>query len=73
MYKPNCGLDQLLLSWGHDEYLYNLLIHNKSKLPKEALYMIRYHSFYPWHAGGDYSHLTNEQDKETKKWVLKFK
>jgi hypothetical protein len=21
MYEPNCGLDKLLISWGHDEYL----------------------------------------------------
>ena len=24
--------------------------------------MIRYHSFYPWHSEGAYSHLTNEKD-----------
>ncbi|XP_017777449.1 PREDICTED: inositol oxygenase [Nicrophorus vespilloides] len=72
MYEPNCGLDKLTLSWGHDEYLYRVLKHNKSTLPKEALYMIRYHSFYPWHAGGDYTHLTNENDEQMKKWVLLF-
>ncbi|KAI4455093.1 myoinositol oxygenase [Holotrichia oblita] len=72
MYEPNCGLEQLLLSWGHDEYLYRALIHNKTKLPKVALQMIRYHSFYPWHAGGDYSHLMKPEDEEIKKWVLIF-
>ncbi|GJQ78549.1 hypothetical protein Trydic_g2708, partial [Trypoxylus dichotomus] len=73
MYRPGCGLEQLLLSWGHDEYLYRVLIHNKTKLPKEALHMIRYHSFYPWHAGGDYQHLMKEGDEDIKKWVLLFK
>ncbi len=29
------------MSWGHDEYLYQVLIHNKATLPKEGLYMIR--------------------------------
>ncbi|KRT78802.1 hypothetical protein AMK59_6552, partial [Oryctes borbonicus] len=72
MYRPGCGLEQLLLSWGHDEYLYRVLIHNKTKLPKEALHMIRYHSFYPWHAGGDYQHFMKDEDEETKKWVLLF-
>ena len=24
--------------------------------------MIRYHSFYPWHREGAYSHLTNDKD-----------
>lgn len=73
MYKENCGLENVLLSWGHDEYLYHMLKHNKSTLPKEALAMIRFHSFYPWHTGGDYQHLTNEKDEEMKEWVLKFK
>lgn len=73
MYEEECGLDQLLLSWGHDEYLYRVLVHNKSKLPKEALYMIRYHSFYPWHSGGDYKYLTTREDENMKEWVLKFK
>lgn len=41
MYTPHCGLDQLLISWSHDEYLYQLLKHNKAKLPKKALLMIR--------------------------------
>lgn len=71
-YEPNCGLDNLTLSWGHDEYLYRVLVHNKSRLPKQALKMIRYHSFYPWHTCNDYQHLMKEEDKETKEWVLKF-
>lgn len=25
IYEPGCGLDNVLLSWGHDEYLYNVL------------------------------------------------
>ncbi|XP_077288222.1 myo-inositol oxygenase isoform X2 [Arctopsyche grandis] len=72
MYKPHCGLDNVNLSWGHDEYLYRVLKHNGTKLPEAALCMIRYHSFYPWHAGGDYKHLTNKMDEEKMKWVLEF-
>ncbi|KAI0038089.1 DUF706-domain-containing protein [Auriscalpium vulgare] len=26
--------------------------------------MIRYHSFYPWHREGAYSHLMNEKDEK---------
>lgn len=26
MYSPNCGLDNVHLSWGHDEYLYRVLL-----------------------------------------------
>lgn len=62
-----------MISFGHDEYLYRVLKHNKTKLPEQALNMIRFHSFYPWHSSGDYSHLQNEKDEETKKWVLRFK
>ncbi|CAG9767756.1 unnamed protein product [Ceutorhynchus assimilis] len=73
MYEPHCGLDNLLISWGHDEYLYNMLKHNKTKLPEHALKMIRFHSFYPWHTGEDYGHFMTEHDQtEIKKWVLAF-
>ncbi|XP_015603478.1 inositol oxygenase isoform X2 [Cephus cinctus] len=72
IYKPGCGLDNVVMSWGHDEYLYRFLVHNKCKLPDKALAMIRFHSFYPWHAGGDYMHLCNNKDFDMLKWVLEF-
>jgi inositol oxygenase len=28
MYPPHCGLDHLCLAWGHDEYLYRMLVAN---------------------------------------------
>ena len=34
-----------------------------SKVPREALAMIRYHSFYPWHREGAYRHLMNADDE----------
>ncbi|KAF8730662.1 hypothetical protein AX14_005306 [Amanita brunnescens Koide BX004] len=61
IYKPHCGLDNVMLSWGHDEYLYHVL-KDQSTLPAEGLAMIRYHSFYPWHREGAYMHLMNEKD-----------
>lgn len=73
MYEPKCGLQKLMMSWGHDEYLYRVLKHNKSTLPEQALRIIRFHSFYPWHTSGDYEHLMSEEDGEMKKWVLRFK
>lgn len=72
MYEPNTGLDNLLLSFGHDEYLYQVLKHNRSRLPEQALKIIRFHSFYPWHSSGDYEHLMKPEDSETKKWILCF-
>lgn len=72
MYKPNCGIENLMMSWGHDEYLYWLLLHNKNNFPKEALQMARYHSFYPWYGCGDYKHLLGPNDDELLKTVLKM-
>ncbi|CAK8694346.1 unnamed protein product [Clavelina lepadiformis] len=72
VYKPNCGLDNVLMSWGHDEYLYQVLKHNNCNIPEEGLYCIRYHSFYPWHTGGDYDHFCSDKDREMKPWILKF-
>lgn len=69
VYKPNCGLDEVHMSWGHDEYLYHLL---REHLPLEALYMIRYHSFYSWHKEGQYDHLCNAQDRAMLPWVQRF-
>ncbi len=41
-------------------------------VPKEALSMIRYHSFYPWHKEGAYRHLMCEDDHEQLKAVKAF-
>jgi len=72
IYEANCGLNNVLMSWGHDEYMYQVLKHNKTKLPDIGLYCIRFHSFYPWHTGGDYGHFCSEKDMEMKEWIHKF-
>jgi inositol oxygenase len=69
IYTAGCGLDNVQLSWGHDEYLYQV---TKAYLPESALYMIRYHSFYPGHKERAYDHLMNDHDREMFKWVRKF-
>lgn len=69
VYEEHCGLENVLMSWGHDEYIYHV---TKDYLPIEAQYILRYHSFYPWHTEGEYNYLTNEQDREMLKWVHKF-
>ncbi|KZV66394.1 DUF706-domain-containing protein [Peniophora sp. CONT] len=71
IYQPHCGLENVMLSWGHDEYLYHVL-KDQSSLPEEALAMIRYHSFYPWHREGAYAHLTNERDAKALSAVRAF-
>lgn len=69
IYTENCGLENVKMSWGHDEYLYQIL---KDYLPKPALYMIRYHSFYAQHREEAYEHLMNDEDRKYLKWVKAF-
>ena len=57
LYSEHCGLSQVKMSWGHDEYLYRVLQANQCTLPTQAMYMIRFHSFYAWHHARDYKHL----------------
>lgn len=69
IYEAGCGLRHIEMSWGHDEYLYHLV---KDYLPDEALYMIRYHSFYAWHREGAYEYLLDDHDRKLLPWVKKF-
>jgi inositol oxygenase len=69
IYQPGCGLDQVLLSWGHDEYMFQVA---RPYLPPEALGMLRYHSFYACHREGAYQHLMKPEDYETMNWVRAF-
>lgn len=69
MYEPHCGLDKVLMSWGHDEYMYWV---SKNYLPEPALYMLRYHSFYAAHREGAYAHLMNDHDVKMFEWVKAF-
>ena len=69
IYQPACGLDNVMLSWGHDEYLYHVV---KPYLPAPALAMIRYHSCYPIHREAAYQHLLIESDRPMLEWVKDF-
>ncbi|KAH6773456.1 myo-inositol oxygenase 1 [Perilla frutescens var. hirtella] len=71
-YEEGCGLDNVLMSWGHDDYMYLVAKENKSTLPSAGLFIIRYHSFYALHRAGAYRHLMNEEDKENLKWLQIF-
>jgi len=69
VYEPGCGLRSVLMSWGHDEYVYQML---KNYLPDQGLYMLRYHSFYAWHREGAYEYLMDDHDREMLRWVKLF-
>ena len=68
VYENNCGLDNCLMSYGHDEYMYQVLLQSKTKLPLVALKIIRYRSLYAWHDKDAYTELENEEDKLVKGW-----
>ncbi|AYD47713.1 inositol oxygenase family protein [Arachidicoccus soli] len=69
IYEPNCGLNKVQMSWGHDEYIYQMM---KDYIPEPGLYMLRYHSFYAQHRENAYDHLLNSHDLEMFKWVRLF-
>ena len=72
MYPPHCGLKNLQFAYGHDEYMYQMLKHNKTTIPEEGLAMIRYHSCYPLHKEGEYKELLAPGDEELLEWVRAF-
>nr|XP_029121033.1 inositol oxygenase 1 isoform X2 [Elaeis guineensis] len=72
IYSEGCGLDNVLMSWGHDGYMHMVAKENKTTLPSAALFIIRYHSFYPLHKERAYKHLMNEEDEENLKWLKIF-
>jgi inositol oxygenase len=69
VYRENCGLRNIQISWGHDEYMYQRM---KDFLPEPALYMIRFHSFYAWHREGQYDYLCDDHDRQMLHWVQAF-
>jgi len=72
IYEPGCGIGKLMFSWGHDEYMYQMLKFNGCTIPEQGLNMIRLHSFYPWHDKRAYTHFEAAEDAETMKWVKEF-
>eukprot|EP00929_Paragymnodinium_shiwhaense_P093379 TRINITY_DN5352_c0_g1_i2.p1 TRINITY_DN5352_c0_g1~~TRINITY_DN5352_c0_g1_i2.p1 ORF type:complete len:359 (+),score=94.92 TRINITY_DN5352_c0_g1_i2:68-1078(+) len=72
MYEAHCGIENLLFAYGHDEYMYRMLVHNKTTIPKEGLAMIRYHSCYPLHKENEYKELLAEGDEELLDWIREF-
>lgn len=72
LYQPGCGISNLIMSWGHDEYMYRMLKANGCTIPQAGLDMIRFHSFYPWHDKRAYTQFEASADAETMKWVKEF-
>ncbi|KAE8729650.1 putative inositol oxygenase [Hibiscus syriacus] len=72
IYSEGCELDNVLMSWGHDDYKHMVAKENGTTLPSAGLFIIRYHSFYTLHKYGAYFQFMNEEDKENMKWLKVF-
>jgi len=73
IYQPNAGMHNLLYAFGHDEYMYMVLKNHKDcTLPQNAFDVIRFHSLYPWHSGGAYTHFMSEEDEKRLEVVRRF-
>lgn len=73
IYSQGCGIQNLILSYGHDEYLYQVLKKNKTHLKDTFLNIIRYHSFYPWHTEKCYVEFMNgAEDQKLMDDILDF-
>lgn len=46
---------------------------NSALLSLQGMYMIRFHSFYPWHSHSNYMNLCNDKDLQMLPWVQEFK
>jgi len=60
------------MSWGHDEYLYQVLRHNGCQIPEKGLSIIRFHSFFAWHKEGQYQYFMAPEDEKILKWCKRF-
>ncbi|CAG9986869.1 unnamed protein product [Clonostachys byssicola] len=70
IYSCGCDLYNVMLSWGHDEYVYHI-IEDQSTIPAEGLFnplpvLLTYHR------EGAYQKLINEKDTEMLKAVVAF-
>ena len=69
IYQPGCGLNQLMLSWGHDEYIYHVA-RTTCRSPHAGhapLPLLLSHS-----SRRAYQHLMAAGDAELLRWVVDF-
>jgi len=69
VYKKNVGLENVLLSWTSNEYMYHMLKRNNVMLPMEAYAILRLFPLVDWHKWDSHGWLANEDDQEVKPFV----
>jgi inositol oxygenase len=73
MYRPGGGLASVYMAWSYSEYLYMLLLMNGTKLPPEALFIIRYHKFLSLDVSHNYQALMGPSDRAMLPWLARFR
>jgi inositol oxygenase len=77
IYEEGCGLENVVITFGHDEYLWRILTDavkdGGASFPPEALHPIRYHSAYVIHTAGQYDYLLSERDRQWMPILHKFR
>ncbi|KAL6762230.1 hypothetical protein V8C86DRAFT_2522884 [Haematococcus lacustris] len=64
IYQARCGLRNVLMSWGSQEYLFLVLLLNSSQLPYEALFLLRHLRFTALtRPGNTYQALLSPEDE----------
>jgi inositol oxygenase len=71
VYHKGCGFDEMVFT-GHDEFMYMALKESEHKLPEWASYVVRFHSFYPWHNKGAYAKYASHNDWKNLKYLKEF-
>ena len=74
IYNKNCGISNLNMSYGHDEYLYRVLKSQETNhnLSRDMMNIIRFHSFYAWHTDGEYKYFESIDDEKLLQNIKKF-
>lgn len=74
VYQQGCGLSAVCMSWSGAEYLYMVLARNRTLLPPEALFLIRYQKFGALlRPGQPYGELLSNFDKKMLPKLSKFR
>ncbi|KAK9831931.1 hypothetical protein WJX81_000298 [Elliptochloris bilobata] len=72
MYRPGCGLAGIYMSWSAAEYLYMVLLLNRTRLPPEALFILRHQKFAAAERGA-YDELMSPSDRALLPWLPRFR
>lgn len=74
VYSPGCGLSSVCMSWSGAEYLYMVLAMNRTQLPPEALFLLRYQKFGALlRPGQPYGELLSPFDRSMLPTLAKFR